>query len=98
MPRALISDEMLVPAWLQWQHPTIEGAYAQLVAESCRRIFWIGTGLMTDSMVTLYDIPAILRPAAERSGVEVTALGPWNDDDVVAEALVERLKQVALGD
>jgi protoheme ferro-lyase len=96
--RAGFPDDQVVPAWTQWQHPTIEGAYAQLVAESCPRIFWIGTGLMTDSVLTLYDIPAILRVAAERSGVEVTALGPWNDDDVVAEALVERVKQVAIGD
>ncbi len=96
--RAGFPDDQIVPAWTQWQHPTIEGAYAQLVAESCRRIFWIGTGLMTDSVTTLYDIPAILRAAAEQSGVEVTALGPWNDDDVVAEALVERVKQVAIVD
>ena len=49
---------------------------------------------MSDGVATLYDIPHLLEAAAATNGVEATGLGPWNDDDVVAEALVERVKQV----
>jgi protoheme ferro-lyase len=93
--RAGFDDDKVVLAWLRWQHPTLEAAYAQLVAEGCRQIFWIGSGLTADSLVTLYDIPERLRLPVAASGIPITPLGPWNDDDLVAETLVERVKAVA---
>jgi protoheme ferro-lyase len=93
--RAGFDDDKVVLAWLRWQHPTLEAAYAQLIAEGCRHIFWIGSGLTADGLITLYDIPERLRLPAATSGVPVLPLGPWNDDDLVAETLVERVKAVA---
>ncbi|HUS17994.1 MAG TPA: ferrochelatase [Chloroflexia bacterium] len=93
--KAGFDDDNVVLAWLRWQHPTVEGAYAQLVAEGCRQIFWIGTGLVAEGITTLNDIPAMLKAASATTALETQALGPWNDDDVVAEALVEKVKQVA---
>jgi len=91
-------DDKVVLAWLRWQHPRIDAAYAQLIAEGCKQIFWIGSGLLTDGITTLYDIPTALQVVMAASGIEATALGPWNDDDIVAEALVEKVKQVASAD
>jgi protoheme ferro-lyase len=66
-----------------------------LVAEGCKQILWIASGLVSEGVATLYDIPHLLEAVSATNGVDVLALGPWNDDDVVAEALVERVKQVA---
>jgi len=93
--RAGFPDDHVVVGWLRWQHPTLEAAYAQLVTEGCSPIFWIGTGLVTDGLCTLYDIPHRLAAPVAAGGVPVTALGPWNDDDLVAEALAERVKAAA---
>ncbi len=96
--RAGFNDDKVVMTWLRWQHPLLEAALAQLLAEGCSHIFWIGSGLLTDGLSTLYDIPHRLHASAAEGGVSVGALGPWNDDDVVAEALVERVKATANGD
>ncbi len=93
--RAGFADDQVVAGWLRWQHPTLEAAYAQLVTEGCRHIYWIGSGLITDGLSTLYDIPHRLAAPVAAGGVPVTALGPWNDDDLVAEALTERVKAIA---
>jgi protoheme ferro-lyase len=93
--RAGFADDKVTLGWLRWQHPRLPAAAAQLAAEGCARIYWIASGLVTDGLTTLHDIPAQLRPAGAATGVEISGLGAWGDEDVVAEAMVERVKQVA---
>ncbi len=66
-----------------------------MAAAGCTRIFWIAGGFLTDGIATLADIPHLLGSATV-GGVEISGLGASNDDDIVAEALVEKVKQVAV--
>ena len=96
--KAGFTDDKVVLAWLQWQHPTVPAGYAQLVAEGCQPLYWMASSVLSAGIGTLYDIPHLLQTAAASSGGGATALEPANDDDLVAEALVEKVKQVVSDD
>jgi len=92
--KAGFADDHVVLAWLAWQPPDLAAAYAALRAAGCAPILLIASGLPADGLSTLYDMPRALAAARAGGAVAPTVLGPWNDDDVAAEALVERVKRV----
>ena len=91
--KAGFAEDNVVLTWWQWQEPPPAAGLAQLAAAGCRHVFWLPVGMLTDCIATLHDIPAALQ-AAVPAGVELRRLGPWNDDDLLAEALAEKVKQV----
>jgi hypothetical protein len=95
--RAGFTDDKLVISWFQWQEPTPVGAQRQLLAEQPTAIYWLATGVPTDGLATLADIPALLRAGLPEGVPPAQPLGAWGDDDTVAEALVEKVKAVLGG-
>jgi hypothetical protein len=47
-----------------------------------------------DGLATLYDIPHRLQLGTPPGATPAQPLGAWGDDDLVAEALVEKVKEV----
>jgi protoheme ferro-lyase len=95
--RGGFDEDKVVIGWLHWQEPRLPGALSQLLAERGFPIYWLGTGFAVDGVATLHDIPLLLRQATPPGVAPAQSLGAWADDDLVAEALVERAKEAMSG-
>lgn len=91
--RGGFDEDKVVIGWLHWQEPRLPGALSQLLTERCFPIYWLGTGFPVDGLATLHDIPRLLQKATPPGVAPAQALGAWGDDDLVAEALVDRAKE-----
>ena len=88
-------EDKVVIGWYAWQEPPVAGAQAQVLTEQPEALYWLATGFPAPCLATEVIIPARLRAAAPAPPAPAaTPLGPWGDDDLVAESLADQVKAV----
>jgi protoheme ferro-lyase len=90
--RGGFAEDKVVIGWWRWQAPSVASAQSQLSTERAAPLYWLGTGFPVDGLTTLHDIPRLLSAQLPAGVPPAQPLGAWGDDDVVAEALTEQVK------
>ncbi|MDQ3928809.1 MAG: hypothetical protein M3328_06645, partial [Chloroflexota bacterium] len=75
--------------------PRVAEALQTLIGEGCKAVFWMPSTYSADGISTLYDIPAEIEPVARNNNVKLIALGGWNADDLAAEEIASRVREVS---
>ncbi|MFL5734396.1 MAG: ferrochelatase [Chloroflexia bacterium] len=87
-------ESRVVACWLRAHGPTSTEALQSLAAAGARSVLWMPSTFPADGINTLWDIPAQLDPVAAKLGLKLSSLGAWNADDLTAEDIAARLRQV----
>lgn len=101
LQEAGFSQNMVRPAWVEWQAPSLSEAVRHLAAIGSARIVVAPATIVQPDLSTLIDLEREMRDARIPDHIRTTLLPPWGDDDVLVDVVASRfedaLQQVASG-
>lgn len=92
LSEAGIEEQRVRLGWLEWQEPGLTEVVRHLAALGCTRILVVPASTPADSLSTLIDAQDGVAQARVEPAAEVVVLPAWGDDEVVAGALADAVR------
>jgi protoheme ferro-lyase len=89
------AEDLVRPAWLEWDEPEVTEVLRHLAAVGCERIVVVPATIMFDTVETSIDLKVAADRAAFESGVTVAVLSAWGDDETVVGVLCDAIGEAA---
>jgi hypothetical protein len=85
-------------AWMEFKTPHPAPLVEEMAGRGLEKILYFSAAISADSIHSQYDVPALVEKARVPPGVALVNLGAWNDDELVIEAIKERIGALMTAD
>lgn len=92
LQEAGFSQQIIKPAWIEWQTPALAEAVRHLAAVGCMRIVVAPATLIQPDLSLLIDLDRDVRDARIPEHIRITVLPPWGDDPVLIDVAASHLE------